>query len=221
MRIGEIILKYRNDNGLSLRAFADKAGVSRSYINTLENDTENRRSITLNKITGIAQAMGMTSDDLIAIMDDTQVDLAGSNRRNALPESIMPVPDLSGLNRIPVLGTIACGNPITANQEYEYLEIDEMIKADFCVRAKGDSMIDAGIRSGSIVLCRYAEQVENGQIAAVSIADDVTLKKFYSYGDTIVLRPCNPDFHEQVYSRDELNEIRIIGKAVTCISSIN
>ncbi len=219
MRIGEIILKYRAEHGLSLRAFADRAGVSRSYINTLENDVENKRSLTLSKITGIAQAMGMTSDDLIAVMDDTKVDLEGSDHR--FIHGVLPVPDLTGVNRIPVLGTIACGSPVTANQEYEYLEIDEMIKADFCVRAKGDSMIDAGIRSGSIVLCRYSEQVENGQIAAVSIDDEVTLKKFYSYGDTVVLRPCNPDFHEQVYTKDELNHIHIIGKAVTCISSVN
>lgn len=218
MRIGEIIRNYRKKNGMSVRAFADAAGVSRSYINTLEMDEENKRSLTLNKITSIAQGMGLSADDLISMMDDTAVDLKGSTH-SRIPGA-MPVPDLSALRSIPLLGSIACGEPIMANQEYETVEVDEITKADFCLRAKGDSMIDAGISDGSLVLCVNAEEVENGQIAAVIIDDEATLKRFYSYGETIVLRPCNPDYPEQVYSGEDLNRIRIIGRAVTCIFRI-
>lgn len=214
MKTGELIKKLRTEKGLTQEQLGDLVGVQKSAIAKWENgrveNIKRPKIKLLAEIFGVSPTIFLNTDDVKPVKGQP-----------ILPESVMPLPDLSALNRIPILGTIACGSPITANQEYEYLEVDEMIKADFCVRAKGDSMIDAGVRSGSIVLCRYAEQVENGQIAAVSIADDVTLKKFYSYGDTIVLRPCNPDFHEQVYSRDELNEIRIIGKAVTCISSIN
>lgn len=210
MDLGKKVKERREELGLSQDELATRMGYkSRSSVNKIEAG----RPVSQKIIKKLAVALKVSEPFLMGF-EESPAPTGG-------PVGILPLPDLSGLRKIPVLGTIACGSPITANQEYSYIEIDEMIKADFCVRAEGDSMIDAGIRSGSIVLCRYTEQVENGEIAAISIADDVTLKKFYSYGDTIVLRPCNPDFHEQVYTRDELNDIRIIGKAVTCISSIN
>lgn len=210
MDLGRKVKERREELGLSQDEVATRMGYkSRSSVNKIEAG----RPVSQKIIKKLAKALNVSEPYLMGFEDTPEPYSA--------PAGIMPLPDLSGLNKIPVLGTIACGSPITANQEYDYIEIDEMIKADFCVRADGESMIDAGIRSGSIVLCRYTEQVENGQIAAVSIDDDVTLKKFYSYGDTVVLRPCNPDFPEQVYTKDELNHIHIIGKAVTCISSIN
>lgn len=211
---GERVRERRKQIGISQDELGRRIGYkSRSSINKIELG---ERDISQTKAVQIAKALDTSVDYLLG--DEP---LTKSESFAVQIPGIIPVPDLSTVKSVPLLGSIACGEPITANEEYESIEIDEMLDADFCLRARGDSMIDAGIRNGSLVLCRYAETVENGQIAAIGIQDEVTLKRFYSYGETVVLRPCNPDYEEQVYSGEELNRIRIIGKAVTCISPIN
>lgn len=120
-----------------------------------------------------------------------------------------------------VLGDIACGEPIYANEDFDsYIEAGADIPADFCVRAKGDSMINARILDGDIVFIRKQSMVENGQIAAVVIEDEITLKRFYKHGDTVQLLAENPKYEPLIYTREELNQIYIIGKAVAFQSNI-
>lgn len=117
--------------------------------------------------------------------------------------------------RIPMLGDIACGNPITANREYEtYVLASDNIDADFCVTAKGDSMVNARIFDGDIVFIKSQPTVENGEIAAVVIGDEVTLKRVYLYSNRLELRPENPTYPVFNYEDEQLSSIRIIGKAV-------
>lgn len=112
-------------------------------------------------------------------------------------------------------GEIACGEPIYANREYEtYVEASADIDADFCLRAKGDSMINARIFDGDVVFIKSQPDVENGEIAAVRIGDEVTLKRVYKYTNRIELRAENPLYSPLNYEGAELNEIQIIGKAV-------
>lgn len=119
------------------------------------------------------------------------------------------------LKRFPMLGEIACGEPIYASEGYEtFVEASASINADFCLTAKGDSMINARIFDGDIVFIRQQPDVENGEIAAVIIDNDVTLKRVYKYKDRIELRPENPMHKVQDYEGEKLNEIKILGKAI-------
>lgn len=121
-----------------------------------------------------------------------------------------------------MLGNVACGEPIFANEEYEaYVEASSDIRADFCLKAKGDSMINARIFDGDVVFIRKQSDVDNGEIAAILIGDEVTLKRVYKYPNRLELRPENPTHNVQNYEGEELNRIRILGKAVAFQSNLN
>ena len=127
------------------------------------------------------------------------------------------------LKRFPMLGEIACGQPIFANEDREhYIMADMDIDADFCLTAKGDSMINARINDGDVVFIKEMPIVENGDIAAVIIDDEATLKRVYYYPDQgkLVLNPENSAYEPLVYIKDELNHIRILGKAVYFMSIV-
>lgn len=135
-----------------------------------------------------------------------------------LPPNVFPIPKMK---KVPLLGDIACGVPIFAEEQYgEYIECD--IQADFCLRASGDSMIGARILDGDIVFIKKQEMVENGEIAAVLIDNEATLKRVYYYPDKakIILSPENAQYEPFVYVGEELNEIKILGKAVAFQSSV-
>lgn len=124
------------------------------------------------------------------------------------------------IRRLPVLGRIAAGIPILAQEDlidYEY--VPENIKADFCLKIQGDSMIGARIFDGDIVYIRQQPDVETGEIAAVLInGEEATLKRVYKYNGTIVLRSENPDYPEQVYSKKD--NVTILGKAIIFKSEV-
>lgn len=122
-----------------------------------------------------------------------------------------------------MLGEIACGKPIFANEEHEtYIDASADIKADFCLTAKGDSMIGARIHSGDVVFIKEQSIVDNGQIAAVIIDNDVTLKRWYFYPDKkkLILQAENPNYEPFVYIGEELNNIRCLGRAVSFMSNL-
>lgn len=127
------------------------------------------------------------------------------------------------LKRFPLLGEIACGEPIFAQEDKEHCVMADMdINADFCLTAKGDSMINARINDGDIVFIKEMPMVENGDIAAVIIDDDATLKRVYYYPEdnTIQLIAENPKFKPLIYKNEELDQIRILGKAVYFMSAL-
>lgn len=125
--------------------------------------------------------------------------------------------------KIPLLGEIACGKPIYANEEREsYVISGTDIDADFCLKAHGDSMIGARILDGDIVFIKKTDIVNNGEIAAVIIEDEATLKRVYYYPDAgkLVLNAENPKYEPLVYVGDELNQIHILGKAIAFQSDV-
>lgn len=133
-------------------------------------------------------------------------------------KNVIPLPKTK---KIPLLGAIACGEPITAVENIEdYVGTPENINADFCLRCKGDSMITARIFDGDIVYIRQQPDVENGEIAAVLIDGEATLKRVFKHKDSLELRAENPTFSPMYYEGAELNEIRILGKAVAFLSAV-
>ena len=134
-------------------------------------------------------------------------------------DNLMPIQ----VKRLPILGEIACGEPIYASEDHEnYIMAGSDIDADFCLRAKGESMINARIWDGDIVFIRAQQQVENGEIAAVIIGDEATLKRVYYYPqqNRLMLNAENPAFAPLIYIGDELRQIKILGKAVAFQSNV-
>lgn len=131
---------------------------------------------------------------------------------------VLPIPKTT---KRPRLGTIACGEPILAEENIEdYDDVPEDIKCDFTLLCKGDSMINARINDGDVVYIRQQDTVENGEIAAVLIEDEATLKRVFKYDDKLVLQPENSKYEPFIYIKEEMNKVRIIGKAVGFTSKL-
>lgn len=224
MTIGEVIKEYREEHHISQRQFAKLSGQSNGYISMLEKgeNPKNGKPIqpSLAVIKEIAAAMGMPLTELLTKAEDLEVDLSG----NAIPvrdeekggivyRNLFPV----SRRRFPLLGEIACGKPIYAEEDHEsYVDASSTIEADFCLRAKGDSMTGARIYDGDIVFIKEAPMVENGRIAAVIIGDEATLKRVFYYPEQnqLMLLSENPKYPPQIYIGEELNAVRILGRAV-------
>ncbi len=117
---------------------------------------------------------------------------------------------------IPLIGKIAAGTPIFADQNVEdYFTIDSRIDADFCLRIQSDSMIDAGINNNDIVFIRQQPTLEIGEIGAIQIGEEATLKRFYKTNDSIILQPANSNYLPQNYTEE--NDIKILGKLVATL----
>ena len=160
--------------------------------------------------------MGLTLDDLLAVCDDMDVTL--SEKDSILPANIIPLPVM---RKVPLIGSIACGTPILAEENLDgAVEAPDHVHADFALRCKGDSMINARIFDGDIVYIRQQESVEHGEIAAIIIDDEATLKRVYLYEDHISLEAENPQYRPLVYWEAEMNNVRILGRAVAFTSTI-
>ena len=135
------------------------------------------------------------------------------------PENLSPL----RLRRYPVLGEIACGLPILAVEDTEGAYVTGAdTTADFCLTAKGDSMIGARIFDGDEVFIQQTDVVENGEIAAVVVEGEATLKRVYYYPEEqkLVLKPENPAYEPLVFTGPELDTIHILGRAVAFQSKL-
>ena len=216
MTMGDRIRKARLEKGLSQAELAELLGYkSRSSINKIEVEG---RDIPRSSIVKFAQVLGVTPSYLMGWEEET----SEPDALEVLMEkydNIKPVK----LKRFPLLGEIACGEPIFADEDRESCVMADMdINADFCLTAKGDSMINARINDGDIVFIKEMPMVENGDIAAVIIDDDATLKRVYYYPEdnTLQLIAENPKFKPLIYKNEELDQIRILGKAVYFMSAL-
>lgn len=214
MILGDLIKNYRREHGYSMEQFAKKTGLSKAYISILErnvNPVNNKPVIpSLETIKAVAQAINMDFNEVIALLDGNQpVSLKGEPE---IPPGFEPMPKMK---KVPLIGAIACGEPITAieNREGE-IDAPEDMNCDFALRCKGDSMIGAGIYDGDAVYIRIQPEVENGEIAAVRIGDEATLKRVYLHSDYIELRPENSAYESIIRRREEMNDVYIEGKAV-------
>ena len=207
MTTGQRMKTRRKVIGLSAERLAEILGVSPATIYRYENgDIE---KVPGDRLAPIANALGTTPAYLMGWEDDPAVNL---------PDNVIPMPEM---RKIPLIGSIACGAPILAEEHIEeYIDIPKHIHADFALTCKGDSMINARIFDGDTVYIRQQDTVENGEIAAVLIDGEATLKRIQLYEDHISLEPENPQYRPLVYWNEEMNTIRILGKAVAFTSAI-
>lgn len=208
MSLGQNIRLYREKLGMSQEELAKKLGYKdRSTIAKIES---NVNDITQSKIVAIAAAL-QTSP--AALMGWEAEQTSGS-----FPPNISPMPET---RKIPLLGAIACGEPILAEENIEdYVNIPKDLAGDFALTCKGDSMINARIFDGDIVYIRQQDTVDSGEIAAVLIDNEATLKRVRLFDDHIVLEPENPMYKPLAFWNEEMNTVRILGKAVAFTSAV-
>lgn len=204
---GNKLRALRKTKKITLDELAARVGTSKQTIHRYENGVIN--NIPPEKVERLAIALGTTPSELMGWGEFSALPC-----KNAIPLSV---------KKLPMLGKISCGEPIYAEEEHEsYVSIDAGLNADFCLRANGDSMIGARIFDGDIVFIRSQESVDNGEIAAVVINDEATLKRVYFYPEEgkLILSPENPRYAPLVFFGAELESIKIIGKAVAFQSAV-
>ncbi len=204
------IRKRREELGLSQEELAKRMGYkSKSSINKIEMGIND---IPQSKVVAFAQALNTTTAYLMG--NDTD-----QKPNKPVFDNLFPIE----LKKYRLLGEIACGEPIFCNEDREsYIMSGTQIDADFCLRCKGDSMINARIYDGDIVFIREQSQVENGDIAAVIIDDEATLKRVYYYPEQniVILKPENPKYADIILQNKTLNTVRILGKAIAFQSDV-
>ena len=204
IEIGRRIKQRRLDMDLTQGDIANEIGVAISTIQRYETGAIDK--IKLPVIEAIARVLRVDPNWLVG------------KSSSPTPSNIIPMPKT---RRVPLLGTIACGEPILAEENLDgEVDMPEHIRADFALRCKGDSMINARIFDGDMVYIRQQEDVDNGQIAAVLIGDEATLKRVYKYPGRLELRPENPTFPVLQYEGEQLADVRILGLAVAFTSPV-
>lgn len=167
-----------------------------------------KRQPTPTTISKIAALFGVTGNYLLGI-DDEQAQAEPAPETHA--SNLLPFPEMP---MVPIVGRVACGKPITAEENIEgYTGLPSEWGADFILICQGASM-EPKIMDGDAVAIKKVEEVLNGQIAAVRIGDEATLKKVYRYPDRLELRPINTDFEPIILWREEMNNAAIEGRAV-------
>lgn len=214
MTIGQRIKKYRLELGLSVDEVASRLGKNRATIYRYENN--NIKELPITVLEPLAKVLNTTPADLMGWEDDS------SNTDNDLFTKYSNIHHIEK-KALPILGSVACGKPIFMSEEREsYVEVGTEVRADYCLRAKGDSMINARINDGDIIFVRQQSTVENGEIAVVAVDDEATLKRVYYYPETqkLVLQAENPAYAPLLFVGNELEKVHILGKAVALQTDI-
>ena len=194
MQTGEIIRTLRQKQSMSQEELAQKLGYrDRSSIAKIESGKVDLNQSRLEKF---AEVFRVSVSQLLGLQN---------------PE-VMTMPST---RQVPVLGTVACGAPILAQEHIDgYTGVPEDIHADFALICKGDSMAGARIFDGDMVYIRQQDTVENGEIAAVLIDGEATLKRVRYYDDCVSFEPENPMYRPIILRGQEMATARILGKAV-------
>lgn len=201
MELKEILSKLKSENGFTTQQLSQLSGVPKGTINKLLNgETQNPTGATLQKL---AAALRCPVEILYPDAGRTL-----PNIRNAA--DILPV----HRRALPLLGEIAAGTPIYADQQLETTTCDDSLHCDFALRVRGDSMTGVRINDGDVVFIRSQADVDDGEIAAVLVNDEATLKRVYHIPNGLQLLAANPKYAPMIYTVDSCDTIRILGKAV-------
>jgi repressor LexA len=206
--MSEKIKQLRMEHGLTLEQVANKVGVGKSTVRKWE--TGIIANMKRDKIAALAEALYTTPAYLMG-WEESEPQAEQNDLFTQL--GIMPI----SKKKLPILGNAACGEPKYAEQTFEgYVTVGADMQADFCLYAKGDSMVNARIHDGDIVFVRKQDIVEDGEIAVVLVEDDTTIKRVYydRENNILTLVPENPAFKVMRYVGAELNQIRILGKVI-------
>lgn len=201
MKIGDKIRMLRKQKGLTQTELGEKLGVKTNAVSKWECGRV--EDIPMSKV----KAMSVLFDVPPSFLIDGE----------QLPSNATPL-DVQSFHRIPILGRIAAGLPLYAEQNIEGYTLTDLNGGAeyFALRVKGDSMNAARIQEGDVLIVRRQEEVENGEVAIVMVGDDdATVKRFYSTGNTVTLMPqsTNPKHQAQMYDLRK-TKIKVLGKVV-------
>ena len=216
MKLSEKLARLKARRGLTTEALSLKSGVPKGTINKLLNGET--RNPTIGTLTALAGALECPLSWLSGGDAEGRApgEIPGVHKLGdapALPQgpdNLLPV----SKKRVPLLGTIAAGEPIFAEETLDATDCDASMHCDFALRVKGDSMFGARIHDGDIVFIRRQEDVADGQIAAVIVGDEATLKRVYHVKNGLQLLSENPKYPPMMFTLAEHASIRILGRAV-------
>ena len=223
MNLRTQLARLKREKGLTTDALSRRSGVPKGTINKILNGET--RNPTVGTLAALAEALECPLASLCPesaaapAPQASPLSIPGVYRfgdgarwreglRNA--DDVLPVAP----RRIPLLGGIAAGTPIYADETLDSAECDAAMRCDFALRVQGDSMTGARIRDGDIVFIRRQDDVDDGEIAAVIVDDEATLKRVYHIKNGLQLLSENPKYPPMVFTLDEYTSIRILGRAV-------
>ena len=219
MKLSEKLARLKSRRGLTTDALSLRSGVPKGTINKVLNGET--RNPTIATLKALAEALDCPLEWLsgeggsAAVPPPRPGDIPGVRRLGdaAQPhwfDNLLPVLT----RKVPLLGAIAAGEPIYAEQALAVADCEAGIHCDFALRVKGDSMIGARIHDGDVVFIRRQDDVADGQIAAVVIDDEATLKRVYHVKNGLQLLSENPKYPPMMFTLNECGVIRILGLAV-------
>ena len=212
-----VLKSLRNSRNLTQEELAQKLNIGRSRISMYESG---QREPDFETTELIADFFNVDVDYLLGRTSKTTM-LPESMAHGELPRfpNVFPIKT----QKIPLLGEIACGQPIFCNEDREcYVEAGTDVKADFCLKARGDSMTGARILDGDLVFIQRDAPLEAGQIYAVAIDDEATLKRVYydEASQVLQLLSENPKYPPMIYSGEKLDHVHILGRAIAFQSDV-
>ena len=204
--VGDRIRQVRQEQDVTQQELADYIGVSKQAVYKYENNIVT--NIPTDKVDAIAKRLKVSPAYLMGWEEQPT---PKSTSSAPIPPGFEPMPEMDW---VPLVGRIACGTPITAEENVERIVcVPSKWHSTFTLTCKGDSM-EPRIHDGDLVAIRSQPEVENGEIAAVRIDGEATLKHVYLHDSFIELRPENPAFNSIILSREDMNNVVIEGKAV-------
>lgn len=213
--IGNFIRKYRGN--MSLRDFAEKCGISHTHLDSIEKGVDPRTgkpvSVTVETLKKIANAMGMTINDLLIQSGDVKIEDLQFDNAN-----IVDIP--SNTVKIPVLGVIKAGIPIEAQQDIiDYVEIPKDWtkggKEYYGLKISGDSMYPKYDNDDIVIFLKTNEVISGKDCAVMVNGFDATFKKVLFQNDSIILQPYNSNYQVQIFNKEQIEQlpVKIIGIA--------
>ena len=182
MDIGKRIAELRRERGYNQEELAEMAMINRVTLARYETGTIEPGAFAIARI---ADALGVSTDEILCRVDK-------------LPPFIPLV-----RTSVPIIGEIACGKPITAEQNIDgYAELPDGVQADFALRCRGDSM-EPTFEQNDLVLIRQQPEVNNGQIAAIGINGEATLKRIYKQENGVTCVSDNPAYAPMFFPAGE------------------
>lgn len=191
-------------SGLSQSELCDKADINKGALSSYLSGRYFPKQIALEKL---SSALNVSISYLMGFDTDDKTDKRDSR---PLPSNIM----VPAGRQIPILGTICAGNGIHCEENFEgYFLVDRSIKADYCLKVKGDSMVDANIYDGDVAFLRKDFDFMDGEIYAVCYGaeESASLKKLYKVDNKMMLQPCNSDYTAEFVDSDD---VVIVGECI-------
>lgn len=199
------LINILNERKLTQSELAKKTGITQSSISDYINGKYEPKQ---DKVDAIASALNVRPSFLVGKAEP-------SSDHSAY--GLLPVTK----HKIPVLGTVAAGTPIFADEDLETYIDPQDIDADFALHVKGNSMIGDGINDNDVVYVRKQGVVGQGEIAVVLVEDEATLKHVYTAYGEIQLVASNPSYPPIIIRDSDHKNVSILGKAVGVFRSLN